>query len=337
MLSARRQDWTDSEFSRVRAGADVVRDEAKALERLASRMPADFPEAVDLLLHCRGDVVVTGIGKAGWIGQKISASLASTGTRSSFLHPSEAIHGDLGRIRTGDVVLALSNSGESEEILRILPVFAQRDVPVIAITAEPSSALARAARLVLDYGKVREAGHLALAPSTSTALMLAMGDALALVVSQVRQFTPRDFARHHPGGTLGRRLASVDEVMRPISQCRLARCDETVREIYVRSSVAERRVGVILVVDDGGRLAGVFTDSDLARLLERRRDAALDGRIGEVMTPNPIAIDSGSPVVSAIDILAGRNISELPVVDRLRRPLGLIDITDVIGLLPVPA
>lgn len=327
----------DSPFSRVRSAADVVRAEADALQRLAERIPADFSAAIDLLLGCRGSVIVTGIGKAGWIGQKLSASLASTGTPSHFLHPAEAIHGDFGRVGEDDVVLALSNSGETEELLRMLPVFEQRGIPVIAITGGTNNSLARGARLVLDYGNVREAGHLGLAPSTTTTAMLALGDALALVLSQVRAFTARDFARHHPGGALGRKLASVDELMRPIQQCRTARADETIREIYVRSSVSERRVGVILVVDDEGRLAGIFTDSDLARLLERRRDAALDGRICEVMTARPIAVTSGSRAAVAIEILAGRNISELPVLDAEGRPLGIIDITDVIGLLPVPA
>ena len=165
--------------------------------------------------------------------------------------------------------------------------------------------------------------------------MLALGDALALVVSQSRQFQATDFAKYHPGGTLGRKLSTVDELMRPIDRCRVARLSERVREIYVRSSVSERRVGVILVVDDQQRLAGIFTDSDLARLLERRRDNLLDQPIEQVMTGNPISVRSGSGAVQAIDLLATRNISELPVVDLDSRPVGIIDITDVISLLPV--
>ena len=165
--------------------------------------------------------------------------------------------------------------------------------------------------------------------------MLAIGDALALVVSQARQFQATDFAKYHPGGMLGRKLSTVDELMRPIDRCRVARLSERVREIYVRSSVSERRVGVILVVDDQQRLAGIFTDSDLARLLERRRDNLLDQPIEQVMTANPISVRSGSGAVQAIDLLATRNISELPVVDADSRPVGIIDITDVISLLPV--
>lgn len=335
MSAVAKTGWVDSEFSRIRSAMAVVQDEADVLQRLARRIPADFPAVVELLLQCRGAAIVTGIGKAGWIGQKLSASLASTGTRSHFLHPAEAMHGDLGRVGPDDVVIALSNSGETEEILRLLPPLQQRQVPLVALTADSANSLARSAALVLDYGRFGEAGHLGLAPSTSTVAMLALGDALALVLSQARAFSARDFATHHPGGSLGRKLATVDELMRPIAQCRVAFPGETVREVYVRSSVMERRVGVILVVNADQTLAGIFTDSDLARLLERRRDPALDRCIAEVMTANPISVASGSRATAAVEILAGRNISELPVVDRSGRPLGIVDITDVIGLLPV--
>jgi len=331
------REYSDSQFCRVNSAVGIIRHEAQALDRLATRLPAGFSGAVELLLECTGNAIVTGMGKAGWIGQKLSASFASTGTRSHFLHPAEAIHGDLGRIGTDDVVVALSNSGETDEITRILPSLERLKIPVIAITANANSTLGKGAQVVLDYGRVAEAGHLGLAPSTTTTVMLALGDALALVTSQAKRFTPRDFATHHPGGTLGRKLATVNELMRPIGQCRVANRDESIREIYVRSSVAERRVGVILVTDSDGRLAGVFTDSDLARLLERRRDAALDQPIFNVMTANPITVSSGDRAQVAIDILASRNISELPVVDPAGQPLGIIDITDIISLMPVQA
>jgi arabinose-5-phosphate isomerase len=309
--------------------------ESSALERIAKNLPLGFSDAVDLILDCRGCVIVIGMGKAGWIGQKISASLASTGSRSHFVHPAEAMHGDLGRIAPDDVVLALSNSGETQELLQILPSLKKMGVPIIAITGKSNSSLARDANALIDYGRVTEACHLGLAPSTSTTIMLAVGDALALVVSQARQFQATDFAKYHPGGTLGRRLSTVDELMRSIDRCRVARLNERVRDIYVRSSVSERRVGVILVVDDQQQLAGIFTDSDLARLLERRLDTLLDQPIQQVMTANPISVRVGSSAVQAIDLLAARNISELPVVDAHSRPVGIIDITDVIGLLPV--
>jgi arabinose-5-phosphate isomerase len=275
------------------------------------------------------------MGKAGWIGQKISASLASTGTRSHFLHPAEAMHGDLGRIGPDDVVLALSNSGETDELLQILPSLGKAGIPLLALTGQASSTLGRAADVVIEYGRVEEACHLNLAPSTSTTLMLGLGDALALVVSQARQFQALDFARFHPGGSLGRKLSCVRDLMRPIAQCRVARSDEIVRQIYVRSSVTERRVGVILVIDPQGKLAGIFTDSDLARLLEKHRDEMLDRPIAEVMTPRPVSVSADESVVKAVELLARKNISEIPVVDDQQRPVGLIDITDVIGLLPV--
>ena len=325
----------ETPFERLRAGGEILQAESESLARLARSLPLGFADAVELLLQCRGAVIVTGMGKAGWIGQKISASLASTGTRSHFLHPAEAMHGDLGRIGPDDVVLALSNSGETDELLQILPSLHKASIPLVAITGLATSTLARAAEVVIEYGKADEVCHLGLAPSTSTTLMLGLGDALALVVSQARQFQAIDFARFHPGGSLGRKLSSIRDLMRPIESCRVAGCHEIVRQIYVRSSVSERRVGVILVTDEQGKLAGIFTDSDLARLLEKHRDEMLDRPIGDVMTARPIAVSADDSVVLAVELLARKNISELPVVDESGRPVGLVDITDVIGLLPV--
>jgi len=325
----------ETPFERLRVASEILTAESESLARLARHLPVSFTDAVDLLLQCRGAVIVTGMGKAGWIGQKISASLASTGTRSHFLHPAEAMHGDLGRIGPDDVVLALSNSGETDELLQILPSLGKAGIPLLALTGQASSTLGRAADVVIEYGRVEEACHLNLAPSTSTTLMLGLGDALALVVSQARQFQALDFARFHPGGSLGRKLSCVRDLMRPIAQCRVARSDEIVRQIYVRSSVTERRVGVILVIDPQGKLAGIFTDSDLARLLEKHRDEMLDRPIAEVMTPRPVSVSADESVVKAVELLARKNISEIPVVDDQQRPVGLIDITDVIGLLPV--
>ena len=250
------------------------------------------------------------------------------------MNPSEAIHGDLGRIGPNDAVMFLSNSGESAEILQILPRINQFNVAIIAITANANSTLAKHSTIVLDYGSFNEACHMGLAPSTTTTVMLALGDALALVVSRMRNFLPRDFAKFHPGGSLGKQLSTVDELMRPMSQCRVALEIETVRAVYVRHRGNDRRVGVILVVDDDGRLTGVFTDSDLARLLEREQDSFFDLPIKQVMTRGPITVSSGTQTRVAVETLACRNLSELPVVDRSQRPIGLIDITDVVSLLP---
>lgn len=318
----------------LRLGQAVLQQELQALSRLADALPTSFSDAVQALASCRGAVLVSGIGKAGWIGQKISASLASTGTRSHFLHPSEAMHGDLGRIGPDDLVLMLSNSGNTPEVNQLLPTLQRRRIPIIALTATEDSELARAADIVVAYGKQTEACHLNLAPSTSTTLMLALGDALCLVTAQRKRLTARDFAEHHPGGALGLKLSKVEEIMRPLEQCRVAADAATVREVFVRVGSAGRRSGAVLLTSADGRLTGLFTDSDLARLLERQQDAALDGPIAAVMTQRPYQVLVGTPTPQAVQLLARHNISELPVVDADGRPVGMIDITDVINLLP---
>jgi arabinose-5-phosphate isomerase len=310
----------------------VISQQSDAIVSLANCVPPEFDLVVELILQCRGSVIVTGMGKAGWIGQKVSASLASTGTRSHFLHPAEAIHGDLGRIGTEDLVLAFSNSGETSEIVMLLPSFKKMCAPIVAVTANRDSTLGAQADLVLDFGKTVESGHLGLAPSTSTTLMLVLGDALALTLSQERKFLPQDFAKFHPGGSLGRRLSLVEEIMRPVSECRIANEQESVRSIYIRSHSDSRRSGAVMVVSDSGSLSGMFTDSDLARLLEKQKDSQLDSAISEVMTHGPISVAKGTRTEMAIETLACRNISELPVVDAESRPIGLIDITDVVNL-----
>jgi arabinose-5-phosphate isomerase len=279
-------------------------------------------------------VIVSGMGKAGLIGQKIMATLASTGTPSHCLHPAEAVHGDLGRVRRNDVLLILSQSGETEEILRLLPSLAEFGVPVVAITGRAASTLGRAAAVTIEIGQMEEACSLGLAPSTSTTAMLAVGDALALVVSQMRRFSREDFARFHPAGSLGSQLSKVEQEMRPLDQCRVSDETRTVREVLVGSSLPGRRTGATMLVDLEGKLSGIFTDSDLARLFENRRDSDLDQPIRHVMTKKPLRVETGSMMLDAVAIMAGRKISELPVVDADGRPVGLIDITDVVALLP---
>jgi arabinose-5-phosphate isomerase len=314
-------------------GRDILRAEGTAVLRAADSLDASFCRGVRLLLGCTGSVVVTGIGKAGLVARKISATLASTGTPSHFLHPAEAMHGDLGAIRGDDVVLALSQSGETEEITRLLPHLAARRVAIVALTGRAESALGRAATVVVATGALREACALGLAPSTSTSLMLALGDALALVTSSLRQFTAEDFAARHPGGSLGRQLMLVEDVMRPLAECRLAGPNDTVREVFARPLPA-RRTGAVMILDDAGALAGIFTDSDLARLFERRHDAALDAPIGSVMTARPTTLPAGTRLRDAIAILESRRLSELPVLDASDRPVGLVDIVDLVGLVP---
>jgi arabinose-5-phosphate isomerase len=321
-----------TKFEQLQIATDVIKQESDALRRLAAKLPDDFCDAVKLVLNCSGSVIVTGVGKAGWIGQKVSASLASTGTRSHFLHPAEAIHGDLGRVGPDDLIVVFSNSGETAELLKLIPTFEKLGTPIVSITGKSKSTLAAHSNAVLNYGQVQEACHLGLAPSTSTTLMLGLGDALSLVVSRAKRFQPADFAKFHPGGSLGKRLSLVDDVMRPIGECRVARESDTVREVYVQQGGRDRRSGVVLIVNHDNRLTGIFTDSDLAKLLERQQDNLFDQPIGSVMTQSPVTIAQGSKTMVAIETLACRNLSELPVVDLNGHVVGLIDITDVVNV-----
>lgn len=323
-----------SPFEQLAYAREIIQLEARALHSLVGRLGMEFCRAVELVLDCGGSVVVTGMGKAGLIGQKVSATLASTGTRSIFLHPAEAVHGDLGRVRSDDVVLALSQSGETEEVVRLLPALARLAVPLVAVTSRETNTLGRAATVTLELGPLQEACSLGLAPSTSTTAMLALGDALALVVSRMRRFDRADFARVHPAGNLGRRLSQVEDHMRPLADCRVSPDDQSVRQVFTEHRRPGRRTGAIMLVGAAGRLTGLFTDSDLARLFETRRDAALDRPIAEVMTSQPRTVLQGSMMTDAVAIMAERKISELPVVDAAGVPVGLLDITDVVGMIP---
>lgn len=334
--SAQPADSFLSPFEQLRLARDIVRLEAQALGLVADSLGEDFCAAARLVGDCRGSVIVSGMGKAGLVGQKIAATLSSTGTRSHFVHPAEALHGDLGRLHTDDVVLMLSYSGHTDEITRLLAPIAELGVPLLAMTGRLDSPLAKAASVVLHLGVIREACPLGLAPSTSTTAMLALGDALALVVSRMKHFTADDFARFHPGGSLGLKLSNVEQAMRPVADCRVATSVQSVRAALIAESRPGRRTGAIMVIDDAGRLAGIFTDSDLARLLENRRDEAIDSPIAAVMTASPTTVTIGTRLAKACEILAARKISELPVVDDDYKPVGLIDITDLVGVEPMP-
>jgi arabinose-5-phosphate isomerase len=326
-----------TKFEQLQYARSIIQLEAHALNQVASRMDAELCRATDCLFACEGSVVVTGMGKAGLVGQKIASTLASTGTPSHFLHPAEAVHGDLGQIHRRDVVLVLSQSGETEEVVRLLPSLHQFGTPIIAITRSATSTLGRQATVTLSLGPLSEACALGLAPSTSTTAMLAMGDALALVTSRMRGFGREDFARFHPGGSLGRQLSKVNEHMRSLADCRVTDHLTPLRDVLVRGKDIGRRSGAIMVVDETGVLVGIFTDSDLARLLSHRRELSLDGPIREVMTTDPCVVQQGAMLVDAVQILAERKISELPVVGPGGQPCGMIDITDVVSMLPEEA
>ncbi len=318
-------------------GARVLRAEGQAIVDLAGRM-ADMPafaQAVRAVFDCTGKVVLTGVGKAGIIGQKISATLASTGTLSIFLHPVEALHGDLGRLQRDDVVIALSNSGSSEEIVRLLDHIKRRGTKLIAMTGCDESPLARHADINLCYGKIVEACPLGVAPSVSTTVMLALGDALALTVMEMRKFQPEDYAAFHPGGALGRKFLKVEEVMTFRQGERLSMVNDglSLAEALRQAENVERRTGAMLLIDDGGKLTGILTDADLRRKLVAADAAALLARpVRDVMTKNPKRIGLGDLASQAEAIMNQYRIDELPVVDDEGRPVGVIDVQDLLGV-----
>ncbi len=322
------------EPDRLAYARDIIRAEAQALQQVADRLDDAFVPAVDLFYRCQGRICITGTGKSADVGQKIAGTLNSTGTRAYLLDATRAVHGDLGMVHPDDVVLALSHSGESEEVVRLLPSLRKMAGAIVALTSNRQSTLARKADVAIILGPLEEVCPLGLAPSTSTTAMIAVGDALAFSLMRQREFTHEDFARNHPAGSLGRKLLQVEAIMRQGNELRLAGCAETVREVFAHVRRFGRRTGAVMLVDADGKLAGIFTDSDLARLFEQRRDDALDRPIHEVMTRAPITVLAGTRVGAALEILERRKISELPVVDAAGQPVGMLDITDLIGLMP---
>ncbi|MFM8274868.1 MAG: SIS domain-containing protein [Gemmata sp.] len=326
----------DAPFDRIAFAKRVLRAEAASLDVVAGRLDEGFIRVADALLTCRGRVAVIGVGKSADVGQKAVGTFNSTGTRAYALDATRAVHGDLGSIHPDDVALLLSHSGESEELLRLLGPLKNLASSMLAITGRADSSLARAADAAIVYGSLVEACPLKLAPSTSTTVMLALGDALAFTLLEQRRFTADDFARFHPAGALGRKLALVSEWMRRDDEVRVAPQTDTVREVFAKVRHTGRRTGAIMLVDASGRLAGLFTDSDLARLFENRADGLLDAPIAQVMTRDPVVISPAERVVEALEVLKARKFSELPVVDADGRPIGMLDITDLIGLDSLP-
>jgi arabinose-5-phosphate isomerase len=315
----------------VTYGRNVVMEEVKALQEMIPLIGQSFCLAAQKVLGCKGRVVVSGMGKAGLVGTKLSATLASTGTPSLSLHPAEAFHGDLGKLVKNDVLIVLSNSGETSEILRLIPRVKQLGNTIIAITGNPDSNLARFSDIVLFIGRVLEACPIGLAPTASTTAMLAMGDALAMTVARLRNFGPEEYAFYHPGGDLGRRLLKVHEIMRSATGVTVVPLALTARETLIRMNRTPRRPGAAAVVDDDGRLVGIFTDGDLARGLERTH-GFLDLPVKDAMCTDPKTIGPDALVTEALNILREHNIDQLPVVDKDRRPIGLVDVQDLIAV-----
>jgi arabinose-5-phosphate isomerase len=316
--------------------AALVRTEAAALEELAARlegsMSAPFARAVEMILHCgesNGRVVVTGMGKSGIIAQKIAATLSSTGSPALFLHPAEAVHGDLGVLMTGDVVIALSASGETEEILRLLATLKRKGDALITFCCNLQSTLAAASDIVLDCSVEREACGMNLAPTASTTAMLALGDALAVAVSLRKGFRAEDFAELHPGGKLGKQLAKVRDLMHTGED--IPAVAPTTRMADVIFEMSSKKLGITTVQEDG-RLRGVISDGDLRRLLEREGGAALGKTAGEAMNPHPRTITANELAAKALAILEERKITSLVVVDTDQRVEGVVHLHDLWGV-----
>jgi arabinose-5-phosphate isomerase len=323
------------------SGVNVVRIEAEALRNLADRMEGsmagDFQRAVDLIFSCPGRIVVTGMGKSGIIARKVAATLNSTGTPALFMHPVEAVHGDLGMIVRGDVVLAISSSGETEEILNLLATIKRLSVPLIALTCDElhsdnprkASTLASSAEITLDCSVAKEACSLGLAPTASTTTMLALGDALAVAISEKRGFKEEDFANLHPGGKLGKRLARVEALMH--SGDAIPRVLPTTKMPEVIYEMSRKKLGMTAVVD-GEKLVGIISDGDLRRLLEKSGKDALDLNAGQCMTREPRTILPGEFAVTALAMMEEKKITSLAVIDKAGSLRGIIHLHDLWGI-----
>jgi len=324
-----------AEPQQLQQAKELIRREAQALTQLADALDEQFLRATEMIHQCRGSVVLTGIGKAGIVAQKISATLGSTGTPSHFLHAAEAVHGDLGRLRTEDIAIVLSYSGESEEIVRLIALLKQLEIPMIAITGNPQSPLARHSEVSLLLGRIEEVCPLGLAPSTSTTCMLALGDALALTVMTMRNFQAEDYARFHPGGSLGRKLVTVEQAAMFSKGRKLPKASEdtTVQEALRQAEEsAEMRHGCILLVDRQGKLSGLLTDGDLRRGVEKKGNSIHACPVREIMTRNPKVVYPDTLASEAMAVFHKHRIDEIPVVDKEGRPVGLIDVQDVVTL-----
>ena len=304
----------------------VLRTEAAAILNLVDRIDGTFERAVQVLFECRGRVVVTGMGKSGIICRKIAATLSSTGTPAFFLHPAEAIHGDLGAIREDDIVIAVSHSGETEELLRLLESIRRIGARLIAVTGSGASTLAKAADVTLDCGIAEEACPLNLVPTASTTAALALGDALAMTLLVRKGFREEDFASLHPGGKLGRRLMRVENVMHSGASAPIVSTSAVMKDVI--HEMSSKRLGMTCVVDDSGRLAGVFTDGDLRRQMTRTPNV-LELTAGDVMTPGPVTIARRLLAVEALKIMETHKITSVVVVDAGRKVEGVVHLHDL--------
>ena len=313
----------------IELGLAVLKSEADAITALTGRLDQAFHNACELILQCQGRVVVTGIGKSGHIGKKVAATLASTGTPSFFMHPSEASHGDLGMITDQDLVIAMSNSGETSEITLLLPLLKRLGIPMISLTGNPDSTIAQHADINLDISVSEEACPLGLAPTSSTTATLAMGDALAVAVLEARGFTEEDFARSHPGGNLGRRLLlRVSDIMHTGDAIPLVSAETTLNDTLIEMTA--KGLGVAGVVEGDSRgLIGIYTDGDLRRTFEKMPDINT-APVRDYMTPDPITIDADRIASEALKLMHDRKINALMVVDDSAQVQGVLNMHDLL-------
>jgi arabinose-5-phosphate isomerase len=304
----------------------VLQTEAAAILALVDRLDGRFEQAVRLLLECRGRVIVTGMGKSGIICGKIAATLSSTGTPAFFLHPAEAIHGDLGKLQSEDVVLAVSHSGETDELLRLLETIKRLGARLITITGVPGSTLCKAADVALDCQVSEEACPLNLVPTASTTAALALGDALAMTLLDAKGFRQEDFASLHPGGKLGKRLMRAEQLMQGGALAPIVGVGDMMREVIYE--ISRKKLGMSCVVNDAGRLVGIITDGDLRRRMTDT-DSLLERRAEDVMTKNPITIAPDTLAAEALRILEERKITSIVVVDAQQSPLGVVHLHDL--------
>lgn len=327
MAASRRRSTRSAQLTWARTVLDT---EARAIASLSSKLGDSFIAALELLGACTGRVVTMGIGKPGFIAQKLSATLASTGVPSLYLHPAEAAHGDLGRVATGDVVVALSNSGTTEEILRLLVPLKRQRVKVVALTSDPKSPLARGSDVVVDIGAIDEACPIGLVPTASSAALLAMSDALAMTLAWQRELTPERYAHFHPGGKLGRSVLKVKEVMRAGDANPLVRDSASISKALVVMTNTPGRPGATNVIDRAGKLVGIFTDGDFRRLAEQGH-MQLGNAVSSVMAKRPRTIGPDELVLTAAAMMRETKVDQLPVVDSHGRPVGLVDVQDLLA------
>lgn len=311
----------------------VIEAESDAIISIKPIVDASFTRACRMIYECSGSCIISGIGKAGIIGQKISATLASTGTPSHFLHPAEAVHGDLGRLRKNDIVIVLSYGGETDEVTRLINMVKQLDIQLIAITGQSDSTLCKHSDVALCMGQMDEACPLGVAPSVSTTCMLAVGDALAFTVMKARNFGVEDYVRFHPGGSLGTKLMTVAQSMmfRPGEKLPVVNVTDTITTLLEKTGEIKRH-GAVMVVGKDGKLAGIITDADLRRLMTKHGLQAFEFEAGDVMTPDCKKIRADALAAEATAIFHKYRIDDLPVVDANDKPVGLIDVQDIVTI-----